>query len=71
MIVPMAGRIAAAVIGGLLVLAAAGSVVGTLIVSRSVSGRLMRWVDQAVDATYQGLIAHIDEYKRRDRLLAT
>jgi hypothetical protein len=70
-IVPMAGRIAAAVIGGLLVLAAAGSVVGTLIVSRSVSGRLMRWVDQAVDATYQGLISHIDEYKRRDRLLAT
>ena len=38
MIVPMAARTVAAVIGGLLVLTAAGSVVGTLIVSRSVSG---------------------------------
>jgi hypothetical protein len=70
-IVPMAARTLAAVIGGLLVLTAVGSVVGTLIVSRSVSGRLMRWVDQAVDATYQARLSHIDEYKRRDRLLAT
>ncbi|MGH3190327.1 MAG: hypothetical protein ACRDPY_20760 [Streptosporangiaceae bacterium] len=71
MIVPMAARMAAAVIGGLLVLTAAGSVVGTLIVSRSVSGRLMRWVDKAVDETYQAMLSHIDEYKRCDRLLAT
>ncbi len=71
MIVPMAARTVAAVIGGLLVLTAAGSVVGTLIVSRSVSGRLMRWVDKAVDVTYQAMLSHIDEYKRRDRLLAT
>jgi hypothetical protein len=67
----MAARTVAAVIGGLLVLTAAGSVVGTLIVSRSVSGRLMRWVDKAVDVTYQAMLSHIDEYKRRDRLLAT
>ena len=71
MIVPMAARTVAAVLGGLLVLTAAGSVVGTLIVSRSISGRLMRWVDQAVDVTYQVLLSHIDEYGRRDRLLAT
>ena len=71
MIVPVAARIVAAVIGGLLVVTAVGSVVGTLIVSRSVSGRLMRWVDKSVDVSYQVLLKHIDEYKRRDRLLAT
>ncbi len=71
MIVPMAARMVAAVIGGLLVLTAASSVIGTLIVSRSVSGWLMRWVDKAVDATYQALLGSIDEYRRRDRLLAT
>ena len=71
MIVPMPARIVAAVIGGLLLLTCAGSVIGTLIVSRSVSGRLMRWVDRAVDATYQLMIKGIGEYKRRDQLLAT
>ena len=71
MIVPMQARIVAAVIGGLLLLTCAGSVIGTLIVSRSVSGRLMRWVDRSVDATYQLMIKGIDDYKRRDRLLAT
>ena len=71
MIVPMPARIVAAVIGGLLLLTCAGSVIGTLIVSRSVSGRLMRWVDRSVDATYQLMIKGIDDYKRRDRLLAT
>jgi hypothetical protein len=70
-IVPTPARMVAAVIGALLVLTAGGSVVGTLIVSRSVSGRLMRWVDRAVDATYQLMITRIADYKRRDRLLAT
>src|SRR5580693_7633252 len=71
MIVPMPARIVAAVIGGLLLLTCAGSVIGTLIVSRSVSGRLMRWVDRAVDAAYQLMIQGIGDYKRRDQLLAT
>jgi hypothetical protein len=71
MIVPMPARIVAAVIGGLLLLTCAGSVIGTLIVSRSVSGRLMRWVDRAVDTAYQLMIQGIGDYKRRDQLLAT
>ena len=36
MVMPLAGRVVAAVIGGLLVLASASSVTGTLIVTRSV-----------------------------------
>jgi hypothetical protein len=71
MIMPLAGRIAAAVIGGLLVLTSMSSVTGTLIVSRSVSSRLTRWVDRTVDKAYQLVLKHADSYKRRDRILAT
>jgi len=76
MVVPLAGRAAAAVIGVLLVLTAVWSVTGTLIVSRSVSSRLTRWVDQGVDLTYQLAANQLAakrpaDYKRRDRLLAT
>ena len=39
MVMPLAGRVVAAVIGGLLVLTSASSVTGTLIVTRSVSSR--------------------------------
>jgi hypothetical protein len=67
----MAGRVVAAVVGGLLVLAAGSSVIGTLIVSRSVSGRLTRWVDQAVNGAFRLLTMNIATYKRRDRVLAT
>src|SRR5580704_17658662 len=83
MVMPLAGRVVAAVIGGLLVLTSASSVIGTMIVSRSVSSRLTRWVDRAVDWTYQLAVARFadspgdgDErrqaaYRRRDQLLAT
>ena len=71
MVVPLAGRIVAAVAGGLLVLAAWASVTGTLIVSRSVGSWLTRWVDRIVNGAF-GLAARaIPEYRRRDRLLAT
>jgi hypothetical protein len=53
MVMPLAGRAVAAVIGGLLVLATVSSVTGTLIVSRSVSSRLTRWVDRIIDGAYQ------------------
>ena len=52
MVMPMAGRLVAAVVGGLLVLAAWTSVTGTLIVSRSVSGWLTRWVDRIVNGAF-------------------
>src|SRR5579863_2544040 len=71
MMMPQAGRVAAAVIGGLLVLTSMSSVIGTLIVSRQVSSRLTRWVDTVVDLTYQLVARHVTEYRRRDRMLAT
>jgi hypothetical protein len=56
MVVPLAGRLVAAVAGGLLVLAAWASVTGRLIVSRSVGGWLTRWVDRIVTGAF-GLAA--------------
>jgi hypothetical protein len=71
MVIPLAGRIVAAVIGGLLVVLTCSSVTGTLIVSRSVRSRLTRWVDQIVDAAYGVVTRNAHEYTRRDRLLGT
>jgi hypothetical protein len=71
MVVPLAGRVAAAVIGGWLVLASMSSVVGTMIVTRSYSSRLTRWVDKAVDRAYGLVVPNFNDYKRRDRLFAT
>jgi hypothetical protein len=70
MVVPLAGRSAAAVVGGLLVLAAAGSVVGTLIVPRPVSSLLTRWVDRIVTVVFRLATGAIADYRRRDRVLA-
>ena len=83
MVMPLAGRVVFAVIGGLLVLTSVSSVTATLIVTRSVSNRLTRWVDKVVDWAYQLVVGRLadakgdsDEqrraaYLRRDRLLAT
>jgi hypothetical protein len=71
MVVPLGGRIAAAVIGGGLVLAAWSSVIGTLIVARSVGGRLTRWVDWIADQAYWLTLRRVTDYLRRDQLLAT
>jgi hypothetical protein len=71
MVMPLAGRVVAAVIGGLLVLTSMSSLAGTLIVSRQVSSRLTRWVDRTVDRSYQLVVRHYADYLRRDRMLAT
>ena len=71
MVMPLAGRLVAAVAGGLLVLAAWASVTETLIVSRSVGGWLTRWVDRIVTGAFGLAVGAIDDYRRRDRLLAT
>src|SRR5271169_6149570 len=83
MVMPMAGRVVFAVIGGLLVLVSASSVIGTMVVSRPISSRLTRWVDRTVDWTYQLVVARFGDspgdgeerrqeaYRRRDRFLAT
>ena len=52
MVVPLIGRWLAAVVGGLLVLAVWGSVIGTLIVPRPVGSRLTRWVDRFVNGAF-------------------
>src|SRR6476646_10123534 len=71
MVMPQAGRIAAAVVGGLLILASVSSVSGTLIVTRLVQSRLTRWIDRGVDWGYHLATARAADYRRRDRLLAT
>jgi hypothetical protein len=71
MVMPLAGRIVAAVIGGLLVLTSVSSVTGTLIVSRSVRSRLTRWVDGAIAWAYRPAVARAADFRRRDRILAT
>ena len=83
MVMPLAGRVVFAVIGGLLVLTSVSSVTATLIVTRSVSNQLTRWVDKVVDWAYQLVVGRLadakgdsDEqrraaYLRRDRMLAT
>jgi hypothetical protein len=70
MAVPIAARDVAAVAGALLVLAAAVSVVGTLIVPRSVASWLTRWVDVIVNGMFNLITRPVASYKRRDRVLA-
>jgi hypothetical protein len=71
MVVPLAGRVVAAVIGGLLVLTALSSVTVTLIVSRPINSHLTRWVDQLVDWAYHQVVGRISDYQRWDRMRAT
>jgi hypothetical protein len=71
MIVPLAGRIVAAVFGALLVLTAARSVVGTIIVPRPANGWLTRAVDKVVNLAYSLAMTLVKDYKRRDRVLAS
>jgi hypothetical protein len=71
MVMPLAGRVAAAVADGLLVLAAVSSVTVTLIVSRPAKNRLTRWVDRMVDWAYEQVAVRVGDYRRRDQLRAT
>jgi hypothetical protein len=69
-VVPLIGRSVAAVAGALLVLTAWASAVGTLIVPRSVSSWLTRWVDRIVNGAFRLVTGAIADYRRRDRVLA-
>ena len=72
MVMPLAGRIIAAVVGGVVVILTARSVIGTIIVPRPSGSRLIRSVDKAVDAAYQMATKPIREnYLTRDRVLAS
>jgi len=70
MVVPLIGRVIAAVVGGLLVLTVAASVIGTIIVPRPVGSWLSRLVDRLATGAYRLVVAPIADYQRRDRVLA-
>ncbi len=71
MVVPVWGRVIAAVAGGSLVVIVWCSVIGALIVPRQVASRLTRIADRCVNSSYQMVIRHIHDFRRRDRVLAT
>lgn len=70
MVVPAAGRDIGAAVGALLVITAAGSVIGTIIVPRPVGSWLTKLVDRLVNGTFRLLTWPISDYRRRDRILA-
>jgi hypothetical protein len=69
MVMPLIGRSLFAVAGGLLVLTAWTSAIGTLMVPRPIGSWLTRWVDRIVTGTLQLATTPIP-YQRRDRVLA-
>ena len=70
MTVPLCARSVAAVIGGLLVLAAWSSAVETLIVPRPGGGRLARRMALIVNGAFRLAASVTTGYQRRDRVLA-
>jgi hypothetical protein len=71
MVVPLAARWVAAAVGLVLVATSASSVIGTLIVPRSVASWLTKKVDQLVAAAYVLVTKPVRDFHRRDRILAT
>jgi hypothetical protein len=70
MAVPVIGRSFAAFVGAALAFTAVASAVGTLIVARPSANRLTRWVDRIVDHGFRLATKPINDYQRRDRVLA-
>ena len=69
MVMPLAVRWVAGLVGLSLVLTAWYSVIVTLIVSRSVASWMMQVADLGVVKTFNLLARNIDDYHRRDRVL--
>ena len=70
MTVSLIGRWVAAIAGGLLVITAWASVIGTLMVPRPVGSWLTRWVDRIVNGMFRLATSRVANYRRRDRLLS-
>jgi hypothetical protein len=70
MVVPLPVRDVAAVVGALLVITSAASVIGTLVVPRPVANWLTRLVDRVVNVGFKTATKPIKAYKRRDRILS-
>ncbi len=64
------GRDVAAVVGVLLIVAAAWSVIGTVVVPRRIRSRLTRSVALPLDAAFHFVADRFDSYEPRDRILA-
>jgi hypothetical protein len=64
------GRDLAAVVGALLIVIGAWSVIGTVVVPRRVRSRLIRWIFIIVNAIFHFIADRFDEYEPRDRILA-
>src|SRR5271170_3380105 len=64
------GRDLAAVVGALLILFGAWSVIGTVVVPRRIRSWLTRGLAIAVDMTFHYVADHFDSYEQRDRILA-
>ena len=71
MTVPLFARYIAAVVGVVIVVISARSVIGTLIVPRAVSSWLTNKVDWIVDRAFRVVSARIHDHRRRDRFLAS
>ena len=71
MVVPLAARYVAAAVGLLLVITSASSVIGTLIVPRSVTSTVTRHVDKVVNGAFVLITNPVRSFRRRDRILAT
>jgi hypothetical protein len=71
MVMPLIVKDIVAAVGVLIVVAAATSVIGTLIVPRPISSLLTRQIDRLVNAGYLSLTKHVKEYARRDRVEST
>lgn len=68
--VPQAVRAIAAVVGVLIILVTFQSLIGTLIVPRSVGSRLTNIVDRLVDSAFRMVVGRLHSYRHRDRVLA-
>ncbi|HWG13791.1 MAG TPA: hypothetical protein VG268_11020 [Streptosporangiaceae bacterium] len=66
MIVPLWGRVIAAVAGGMLVVIVWTSVIGALVVSRPVDSRLTRLADRCVNGLFHMAVRHIHAFRRRN-----
>jgi hypothetical protein len=71
MVVPLAVKDVAAAAGVLIVIIAATSVIGTLIVPRPIASRLTAEIDRGVNALYVLTTSRVKEYRRRDRVEST
>src|ERR1700761_9518892 len=70
MVVPLWGRVIAAVAGGSMVVIVWCSVIGALIVPRLVASRLTRMGDRAVNGLFQMVVKPLEAFPRRDRVLS-